>query len=151
MRACDMRATCLQSVLRSDLRSAERERAGEGGGGRAGVEGQRPQAGADGTRAPGGGKVKREWEGCLAYCSAKCMPGGYREDGDRETEGQGPRDQRRGAREDEKGQQTGGRTGPGGRGRERGQEGALPRELLRIVLALAGGQRNREDRAGKRA
>ena len=23
-----------------------------------------------GARAPGGGKVKREWERCLAYCSA---------------------------------------------------------------------------------
>ena len=37
------------------------------------------------------------------------------------------------------GEQTGGRTGPGGRGREGGREGALPRELLRTVLALAGG------------
>ena len=32
-----------------------------------------------------------------------------------------------------------------------GKEGALPREFLRIVLALAGGQRSREGRAGKRA
>ena len=38
------------------------------------------------------------------------------------------------------GEQTGGRTGPGGRGREGGREGALPRELLRTVLAMAGGQ-----------
>ena len=38
------------------------------------------------------------------------------------------------------GGQTGGRTGPGGRGREE----VLPRELLRIVLAQAGGQRVRE-------
>ena len=37
------------------------------------------------------------------------------------------------------GEQTGGRTRPGGRGREGGRGGALPRELLRIVLALAGG------------
>ena len=45
------------------------------------------------------------------------------------------------------------KTGQGQRARaERGsKEGALPRELLRIVLALAGGQRDREGRAGKRA
>ena len=45
------------------------------------------------------------------------------------------------------------RAGQGqGAGAERGgKEGALPRELLRIVLALAGGQRNRDGRAGKRA
>ena len=53
-----------------------------------------------GTRAPGGGKVRREWERCLAYCSAMCMQGGYSEDGDKETEGQGPRGLGRGARED---------------------------------------------------
>ena len=75
-----MPATCVRLAYKvSCVVSCEVQRgkrAGEGGGGRAGVEGQRPQAGADGTRAPGGGKVKREWEGCLAYCSAKCMPGG---------------------------------------------------------------------------
>ena len=39
-----------------------------------------------------------------------------------------------------------------GAGAERGgKEGALPRELLRIILALAGGQRNRDGRAGQRA
>ena len=39
-----------------------------------------------------------------------------------------------------------------GAGAERGgKEGALPRELLRMVLALAGGQGNRDGRAGKRA
>ena len=48
------------------------------------------------------------------------------------------------------GEQTGGRTGPGGRGREGGREGALPRELLRTVLALAGGQRVRDGRADTR-
>ena len=47
------------------------------------------------------------------------------------------------------GEQTGGRAGPGGRGREGGREGALPREMLRTVLALAGGQRVREGRAEK--
>ena len=47
------------------------------------------------------------------------------------------------------GEQTGGTTGPGGRGREGGIEGALPRELLRTVLALAGGQRVRDGRAEK--
>ena len=49
------------------------------------------------------------------------------------------------------GEQTGGRTGPGGRGREGGREGALPRELPRTVLALAGGQRVRDGRAEKGA
>ena len=49
------------------------------------------------------------------------------------------------------GEQTGGRTGPGGRGREGGRKGALPRELLRTVLALAGGQRVRDGRAEKGA
>ena len=53
------------------------------------------------TRAPGGGKVKREWERCHAYCSAMCMQGGYSEDGDKDTEGQGPRGLGKGAREDE--------------------------------------------------
>ena len=48
------------------------------------------------------------------------------------------------------GEQTGGKTGPGGRGRERGREGALPRELLRTVHALAGGQRDRDGGAEKR-
>ena len=39
-----------------------------------------------------------------------------------------------------------------GAGAGRGdREGALPRELLRIVLALAGGQRDRGGRAGKGA
>ena len=28
------------------------------------------------TGTPGGRKVKREWEGCLAHCSVKCTPGG---------------------------------------------------------------------------
>ena len=42
----------------------------------AGEEGRRLRAGADGTRAPGSGKVKGAWEGCLACCSANCMPGG---------------------------------------------------------------------------
>ena len=68
-----MPATCVRLTYEvSCVVSCE----GEGGGGRAGVEGERPQAGADVTRAPRGGKVKREWEGCLAHCSAKCMPGG---------------------------------------------------------------------------
>ena len=49
------------------------------------------------------------------------------------------------------GEQTGGRTGPGARGREGGREGALPRELPRTVLALAGGQRVRDGRAEKGA
>ena len=49
------------------------------------------------------------------------------------------------------GEQTGGRTGPGGRGREGGRGGALPRELLRTVLALAGGQRVGDGRAEKGA
>ena len=59
-----------------------------------------------------------------------------------------------------------GRVGKGGRGRasrqgagqgqgagaERGgKEGVLPRELLRVVLTLAGGHRSREGRAGRRA
>ena len=47
------------------------------------------------------------------------------------------------------GEQTRGRTGPGGRGSEGGREGALPRELLRTVLALAEGQRVRDGRAEK--
>ena len=49
------------------------------------------------------------------------------------------------------GEQTGGRTGPGGRGREGGREGALPRKMPRTVLALAGGQRVRDGRAEKGA
>ena len=47
------------------------------------------------------------------------------------------------------GEQTGGRTGPGCRGREGGREGALPRKLLRTVHALAVGLRVREGRAEK--
>ena len=72
----------------------------------------------------------------------------------------------RGQRDRGPGTKGPGKGGKGGRGRasrqaagqgqgagaERGdKEGALPRELLRIVLALAGGQRNRDGRAGKRA
>ena len=49
------------------------------------------------------------------------------------------------------GEQTGSRTGPWGRGREGDREGALPRELPRTVLALAGGQRVRDGRAEKGA
>ena len=49
------------------------------------------------------------------------------------------------------GERTGGRTGQGGRGREGGREGALPRELLRTVLALAGGQRVGDGKAEKGA
>ena len=46
------------------------------------------------------------------------------------------------------GEQTAGR-GQGARAERKGGEGALPRELLRIVLVLAGGQRGRESRAGQ--
>ena len=96
--------------------------------------------------------MKGEWEGCLAYCSAKCMPGGYREGGDKDTEGQGPRDLGRGAREDKGGRADRGQDRAKGPGqREGAKEEALPRELLRNVLALAGGQRDREGGAGKRA
>ena len=64
------------------------------------------------------------------------------------------------------GTQGHGKGGKGGRGRAsrqgagqgqgagaetEGREGALPRELLRIVLALAGGQRDGGGRAGKGA
>ena len=53
-----------------------------------------------------------------------------------------PRDEGQGkARE---GEQTGGKTGPVGGGREKGRDGALPRELLRTVHALDGGQGDRE-------
>ena len=52
VRACDMRATCIHSVLRSVLRSVEREK---GRGGRGGQGGRR------GTKAAGG-------------CSATCVP-----------------------------------------------------------------------------
>ena len=41
--------------------------------------------------------------------------------------------------------------GQGARAEGRGKEGALQRELPHIVHALAGGQRGREGRAGKRA
>ena len=41
--------------------------------------------------------------------------------------------------------------GQGARAERGGEEGALPRELLRIVLVLAGGQRGREGRAGQGA
>ena len=177
------------------------------------------RATSPGTRAPGGGKVKREWEACLAYCSAMCMQGGKErtetrrqrardpgawegeqgrtrenehtrgragpgsgsrggEQGGRvasriaphrarasrgaevrkrrrENRGRGTERKKAGdpATRDEgqgkarEGEQTGGTTGPGGRGRDR--EGALPRELLRTVHALAGGQRNRGGRAEK--
>ena len=49
------------------------------------------------------------------------------------------------------GQQKGVRIGPGSQGREGGTEGALPRDLLRTVLALAGGQRVRDGSAEKGA
>ena len=39
----------------------------------------------------------------------------------------------------------------GARAEREGKEGALPRELLRIVLVLAGGRRGREGRAGQGA
>ena len=52
VRACDMRATCLHSVVRSVLRGVEREK-GRGGRGR--------QGGRRGTKAAGG-------------CSATCVP-----------------------------------------------------------------------------
>ena len=164
--------------------------------------------------------MKREWEGCLAYCTAMCMqkvkdrsgtrrrrargPGAWEgeqgrtrenehtrgragpgigsrggEQGGvasriaphraragrgaevrkrrRENRGRGTERKEAGdpATRDEgqgkarEGEQTGDRTGPGGRGREGGREGALPRELLRTVHALAGGQRVRDGRAEK--
>ena len=52
VRACDMRATCLHSVLRSVLHGVERQK-GRGGRGR--------QGGRRGTKAAGG-------------CSATCVP-----------------------------------------------------------------------------
>ena len=100
-------------------------------------------------RTPGGSKGEREWEGCLAHCSARCTPKGKREKGDREIGGRRPCNQGRGAGQGERGRADRGQdkaTGPGHRG---GREGALPRELLRTVLALAGGQRVRDGRAEK--
>ena len=80
VRACDMRATCLHSVLRSVREGKGQGREGEAGRAQRDKGRRRVQwdvrATSPGTRAPGGGKVKREWEGCLAYCSAKCVPGG---------------------------------------------------------------------------
>ena len=81
------------------------------------------RATSPGTRAPGGGKVKREWEGCLAHCSARCTPKGKREEGDREIGGRRPCNQGRGAGQGERGRADRGQDrarGPGQRGGQRG-------------------------------
>ena len=49
------------------------------------------------------------------------------------------------------GEQTGAGQGQGAGAERGGREGALPRDLLRIVLTLAGGQTVRDGRAGKGA
>ena len=75
-------------------------------------------------RTPGGSKEKREWEGCLAHCSARYTPRGQREEGDRETGGQRPCGQGRGA-----GLGEGGRADRGqDRARGPGQRGGSERE-----------------------
>ena len=92
-----------------------------------------------GTR---GRQGEREWEGCLAYCSAKCMPGGVkggRGQGDRGPGTQGPGKGGKGGRGRTSTQGAGLGQGAGAEGGSR--EGGLPRELLRTVLALAGGRR----------
>ena len=75
-----MPATCMRHANKESCEVYcgvwRRKRAGEGGGDKAGEEGRRLRAGADGTRAPGSGKVEGELEGCLANCSAKCKQGG---------------------------------------------------------------------------
>ena len=52
------------------------------------------------TKAPGGGKVKRERVRCSVLLRS-VLQGGYSEDRDKETEGQGPRGLGKWAREDE--------------------------------------------------
>ena len=152
VRACDMRATCLHSVLRSVLRSVEREK-GRGGRGR--------QGGSRGTKAAGGcrrdqGTRRRQGEEAVGGVPRVLPREVY---AGRVKGGRGQRDRGPGT----KGSGKGGKGGRGrasrqeagqgqGAGAERGgKEGALPRELLRIMVALAGGRRNREGRAGKRA
>ena len=80
VRACDMHASCLHSVLRTDRGGKGQGREGEAGQAQRDKGRRRPQCEVrvtcPGTRAPGSSKVKGDWEGCLAYCSAKCMPGG---------------------------------------------------------------------------
>ena len=96
------------------------------------------------TRTPGGRKVKRELEGCLAHCSAQCTPGGVeggRGQRDRRPETLQPRKRGRGGWGRTSGQ--GARQGQGAGAERGGGEGGLPRKLLRTVLALAGGQRVR--------
>ena len=152
MRACDMRATCLPSVLRSVLRSVEREK-GRGGRGRWG--------GNRGPKASGGcrrGQATRErrGEGGVGGVPRVLLREVY---AGRVKGGRGQRDTGPGTKEPGKGGKGGrgraSRQGAGqgqGAGAERGgKEGALPRELLRVVLTLAGGQRSREGRVGRRA
>ena len=74
---------------------------------------------------------------------------GGRGQGDRGPGTQGPRKGGKGGRGSASRQ--GARQGQGAGAERGGREGALPRELLRIVLALAGGQRDRGGRARKGA
>ena len=75
-------------------------------------------------RTPGGSKGEREWEGCLAHCSAGCTPKGKREEGDREIGGRGPCNQGRGAGQGERGRAERGQDRARGSGQRGGQRGS---------------------------
>ena len=89
------------------------------------------------TRAPGGGKVKREWERCHVLLRDVCAG--------RVRQGRGQKDRVPRTQGPEKGCEGGrGRTNTRGAGLGLGtgveggsKEGGLPRELLRTVLARA--------------
>ena len=82
VRACDMPATCLRLAYTVSCVVSEGEKGRGGRGGQGGRRGTKAAAGCSATCVPQAqgpghqGKVKRECEGCLAYCSAKCMSGG---------------------------------------------------------------------------
>ena len=74
-----MPATCVRLAYKVSsvvYKSKNGEGKGQGREGEVGREKRAVGSGADRTRAPGSGKVKGEWKGCHACCSAKCMPGG---------------------------------------------------------------------------
>ena len=125
---------------------------GKGGRGRTNTQGAGlgQGAGAEGGSREGG--LPREFRTVLALAGGAEVKKRRRENRGRGTERKeagDPATRDEGQGKVREGEQTGGRTWPGGRGGEGGREGALPSELLRTVLALAGGQRVRNGRAEK--